>query len=72
MNWGEVNLVALVDNRHGDVQFWEKLFIEKPESLHTILYDIYAVHHGTLGRGRRKKLDGSLDELWSIVFGEGK
>ncbi len=53
-----------------DPQFWVHLFEEKPEALYDLLYDIYATRKGKLGRGRRKRMNGSLDELWALVYGD--
>lgn len=53
-----------------DPNTWVALFHEKPEALYDLLYDIYATKKGKLGRGRRKKMNGSLEELWILIYGE--
>jgi hypothetical protein len=55
-----------------DPGFWMELFEDKPEALYDLCYDIFATKKGKLGRGRRKRMNGSLDELWSLVYGEGE
>lgn len=52
-----------------DPAFWVALFQSKPEALYDLLYDVYATKKGKLGRGRRKKMNGSLEELWELVYG---
>lgn len=65
MNW---DLVALKGDTT-DPHFWTELFRDKPEALYSLLYDIYATREGKLGRGRRRKMNGSLDRLWEIIYG---
>ncbi len=69
-DWDRVSLVQYTNGRHNTVEFWQKLFENKPDALHSILYDIVATKRGCLGKGRRKRLNGSLDEVWTAVFGE--
>lgn len=49
---------------------WEDTFKTNPSSLYELLYDLYALGTGQLGKGKRRKLDGSLEELWRIVYRE--
>ena len=65
MNWEKVDLKG--DTL--DTTFWIDLFRREPEALHSLLYDIYATSKGILGRGRRKRMVGNLDELWDMIFG---
>jgi hypothetical protein len=72
MDWENVKDVDLSKANSHDPGFWVTLFAAKPEALYDLLYDVYATKKGKLGRGRRKKMNGSLDELWSLVYGEEK
>lgn len=58
-----------IEEDTADPRMWVELFNDKPEALYDLLYDIYATRKGKLGRGRRKKMNGSLDELWDLVYG---
>lgn len=66
MNWDNVTL----DGDTTDSQFWVDLFRDRPEALFDLLYDVYATKKGKLGRGRRKKMNGSLQELWDLFYGD--
>lgn len=66
MDWTRVGVYQDTDN----AQYWIDLFHEKPEALYDLLYDVYATKKGKIGRGRRRKMNGSLDELWALIYGE--
>lgn len=66
MDWTRVGVYSGTDNP----EYWIGLFQEKPEALYDLLYDVYATKKGKLGRGRRKKMNGSLDDLWALIYGE--
>lgn len=70
MDWTRINYVKLAEDDTKLVEFWVTTFVERPEILYDLLYDIYATKKGKLGKGRRKKMNGSLDELWDLVYGE--
>lgn len=53
-----------------DPAFWVALFRQHPEALYDLLYDIVATKKGKLGRGRRKKMNGSLEDVWGLVYGK--
>lgn len=66
MDWTRVGIYQETDNP----QYWVDLFHDKPEALYDLLYDVYATKKGKIGRGRRRKMNGSLDELWALIYGE--
>ncbi len=66
MDWTTLNLSPETD----DPRYWMNLFAQKPEALYDLLYDVYATRKGKLGRGRRKKMNGSLEELWALIYGD--
>lgn len=68
MNWD----LIILEGDTTDPQFWADLFRDHPESFYDLLYDVYATKKGKLGRGRRKRMNGSLDELWSLFYGEDR
>lgn len=69
MDWQRVDYVKLAEEDSLLVEFWVTTFEERPEVLHDLLYDIWATKKGKLGKGRRKKMSGNLDELWDLVYG---
>jgi hypothetical protein len=70
MEWDRVDYVKLAEDDTKDKEFWITMFTARPEMLYDLLYDIFATKKGKLGKGRRKRMNGSLDELWSLVYGE--
>lgn len=59
-----------------DAKFWVRLFQDKPDALHALLYDVYAITKAQeegKGKGRRaRNMDGNLDELWEYIDGRRK
>lgn len=55
-----------------DPKFWFMLFVNRPDALHALLYDIYAITKAQeqgKGKGRRvRNIDGNLEELWSMIL----
>lgn len=72
MDWERIDYVKLAEDSTKTKEFWVAVFAERPEILYDLLYDIFATKKGKLGKGRRKRMNGSLDELWALVYGEDK
>jgi hypothetical protein len=70
MDWNRIDYVKLVEDDTKLKEFWVTTFEVRPEILYDLLYDIVANKKGKLGKGKRKKMNGNLEDIWDCVYGE--
>jgi hypothetical protein len=69
MDWNRIDYVRLAEDDTKLKEFWVTTFEENPQLLYDLLYDIVATKQGTIGKGRRRKMNGNLDDVWRCVYG---